>query len=212
MAICKTESDLIGKKHLEKVYKRNPVLMEGFGISSFEDFINALGDCYDRETRKALMSDLPEKDRKCVKEYYLRNCRAGLDRFPACIKITITWSIGIWEPCDNDYYIEMKAEYDRIKGLVKYSGKTFLGVVHKLQSPLSEEFEDRLFKHGEAMRAGGTQDSYLLDSDMVSVVCEYADGKIYELKIDPDNLLFIDSRSHFQELQQQLVIAFKETV
>lgn len=205
MAVDKNESDLIGEKRLAKVYKRNPALMKEFGISSVGAFIKALGDLYDSETRKALMSVLPEKDRICVKEYYLRNCRAGLDRFPACLKITITWSKGVWKPCNNDYYTEMKVEYDRIKSLVKYSGKTFLGVKYKLQSPLSEAFEDQLFIHGEVARFGDTQDFRAFDSDMVTIICEYADGEVYEINGHPDIPLFQDAQSHFRKLQEQLV-------
>ena len=194
---------------ITRLLKRNSRLMKEFGISSVEGLIKALGDRYDNETRKKLMPMLSPKDQALVREYYLRNCNAGLDRFPACLKVIIKWSIGVYHPDRNDYYTNIDAEYDRISRSVKYSYKTHRGIEVSINAPLSEEFENAFFPFGEAAQGRDENESYIIDSDMVSILCELADGSKCELHgnypgYHPYDDLYRLFNEHFRELMKQL--------
>ena len=96
----------------ETLIARNAKLMREFSIETPEDLKEALGDRYhNQEIRKALMDRLSEKNRILLRDFYYHNCPAGLDRFPACVKVTIDWAQSdVWNPKDRDYIQTTKAE------------------------------------------------------------------------------------------------------
>ncbi len=174
------------KGQIEKVIKKNTWLTKEFSIGSIDEFRKALGDRYDSKIRDAIMSGLSAKERSLVREYYLRNCNAGMDRFPACIKITIEWEHrDVWIPKDSDYITEMRSEYDRIKSVVKISCKTRAGMSTKIQSIMDETFEDEFFSFAENAlweERNDAEESYLIDANPMYVRCEFSDGTVRESK------------------------------
>lgn len=203
-----------GEDRIEKIFEKNLGLMEEYSITTPKEFIKALGDRYNCETRNSIMSKLTAKEQAWVKEYYLRNCNAGMDRFPACIKVTINWMHGAaWTPKDKDYLTEVKAEFDRIKSTVKYDCKTSYGMTAKLQSPIDAEFEDAFFSIAEAAQWQTTieeQGTFAMDNDPVSIECEFGEGFICEMKGNipnyyPYDKLFGMSQELFRKLREQVL-------
>ena len=89
----------------ETLIARNAKLMREFSIETPEDLKEALGDLYhNQETRKALLDRLSEKNRILLRDFYYHNCPAGLDRFPACVKVTIGKKTAVlgWFPYEAD--------------------------------------------------------------------------------------------------------------
>ena len=110
---------------LEALINRNAELMRELSIESPEDMKKALGDYYDGETRKTLMALLSDEDRAILRKIYLLKCKAGRDRSPACIKVTVEWEHNaVWTVKEHDYLITMKAVFDRFDRQVKYHCKT----------------------------------------------------------------------------------------
>ncbi len=197
---------------IEKVFAKNPELMEEYSITTPKEFIKALGDRYNCETRNAIMSRLTAKEQAWVKEFYLRNCNAGIDRGVACIKVTIKWMKGAaWTPVGRDYLSEVTAEYDRLKSTVKYSTKTYNGVIMKLQSAIDAEFEDIFFSTAEQaqwMTENDETGSYSIDNDPVSIECESGEGFICEMEgntpnYHPYDRLYEMSQELFRKLRKQ---------
>ena len=131
----------------ETLIARNAELMREFSIETPDDLKKALGDrCRKQEFRKALMDRLSEKDRILLRDFYYHNCPAGLDRRPACIKVTIDWAHSkMWIPKDRDYIQTIKAEFDRIKLRVTFKCKTQQGTQITIKASLDEAFAEKFF-------------------------------------------------------------------
>ena len=130
----------------ETLIARNAKLMREFSIETTEDLIKALGDRYCNEVRKALMDRLSDKDRILLRDFYYHNCPAGLDRRPACVKVTIDWAHSkMWIPKDRDYIQTIKAEFDRIKLRVTFKCQTQQGTQVTFKASLDEAFAEEFF-------------------------------------------------------------------
>ncbi len=167
-------------ERIEDLIKHYPELMKEFSIETIEDFKRVLGDRYSHESRDELVSKLSANKQVLVKEFYLKKCPAGMDRSPACIKVTIHWShTSAWIPRDIDYMENVSAEFDRIKSRVKYICKTNQGTECIIQSTLDSAFEKDFFSIADAAQwktVKAEEGSYLLDTDPVSIVCEFGMG------------------------------------
>ncbi len=137
-----------GKKNdaqaiLDTLKKRYTELMREFSIETLEDLKKALGDRYIYEVRKALMDRLSKKDRAHLRDFYYHNCPAGLDRRPACIKVTIDWVHSkMWITKDRDYIQTTKAEFERIKLRVTIKCQTQQGTQVTFKASLDEAFAE----------------------------------------------------------------------
>ncbi len=167
----------------ETLISRNVVLMWEFSIETPEDLKKALGDRYhNQEIRKALMDRLSEKDRILLRDFYYHDCPAGLDRRPACIKVTIDWAHSkMWIPKDRDYIQTIKAEFDRIKLRVTFKCQTQQGTQITIKASLDEAFAEKFFSLADSawweepeMHSGINA----FDADRFSVKCVFGEGSI----------------------------------
>ena len=167
----------------ETLIARNAKLMREFSIETPEDLKEALGDRYhNQEIRKALMDRLSEKNRILLRDFYYHNCPAGLDRFPACVKVTIDWAQSdVWNPKDRDYIQTTKAEFDRIKLRVTFKCQTQQGTQVTFKASLDEAFAEEFFSLADSawwedpeMHSGVNA----FDADRFSVKCVFGEGSI----------------------------------
>lgn len=202
-----------GEDHIEEIIKKNPKLMDEFSIDSPDVFKDALGDHYNNEKRKALLSRLSIREQAWVNEYYLRNRRGGIDRFPNCLKVTIKWKHSfIWTKKEQDYIVNWKAEFDRIKNRVKYECTTLNGIDTKIQAFLAEEFRNDFFMTAETAQwecRKNKEESYAFDVNPVSIVCEFGMGPTCELRGNypgyrPYDKLYEMGRHLFNQLLESL--------
>ena len=194
----------------EILIARNAELMREFSVDNPEDLKKVLGDQYhNQETRKALMDRLSEKDRILLRDFYYYDCPSGLDRFPACVKVTIDWVYSDkWKPIDWDYIKTMKAEFDRIKLCARFKCRTQQGVQFTVKSSLDEAFEEEFFSLADRawwedpqMRSGVNA----FDADWFSVKCDFADGSIRKsARNHPDYLPYGKLHDLMQDLFSQL--------
>ena len=167
----------------ETLIARNAKLMREFSIETPEDLKEALGDRYhNQEIRKALMDRLSEKNRILLRDFYYHNCPAGLDRFPACVKVTIDWAQSdVWNPKDRDYIQTTKAEFDRIKLRVTFKCQTQRGTQITFKVSLDEAFAEEFFSLADS---AWWEDPEMLsgvnafDADRFSVKCVFGEGSI----------------------------------
>lgn len=167
----------------ETLISRNGELMREFSIETPEDLKKALGDRYhNQELRKALMDRLSDKDRILLRDFYYHDCPAGLDRRPACIKVTIDWAQSdVWIPKDRDYIQTTKAEFDRIKLRVTFKCQTQQGTQVTFKASLDEAFAEEFFSLADSawwedpeMHSGVNA----FDADRFSVKCVFGEGSI----------------------------------
>ncbi len=167
----------------ETLIARNGELMRELSIETPEDLKKALGDQYhNQELRKALMDRLSEKDRILLRDFYYHDCPAGLDRFPACIKVTIDWAQSdVWIPKERDYIQTTKAEFERIKLRVTIKCQTQQGTQVTFKASLDEAFAEEFFSLAESawwedpeMHSGVNA----FDADRFSVKCVFGEGRI----------------------------------
>lgn len=141
---------MLEEKKLRDFFNRNSELMAEFSIKTRDDLINALGDRYKENSRLTLMDRMTVTDLRFLREFYLRNCKAGIDRSPACIKVTIDWAPGIaWTSNDEDCIVSLKIKLDRLKLQAQYDYKTKGGSKGRISCPISEEFESSFFAMAE---------------------------------------------------------------
>ena len=165
----------------EALITRNAELMQEYSIENLEDLKNALGDSYEPKHRKVLMDRLSKADRILLRDFYFHECPAGIDRGPACIKVTIFWThSGAWTPQGRVYITTLKAEFDRIKLRARYKCKTQQGVDITLETSLDEEFANRFFTLADRAwwvdpRERGVN---AFDVNPFSVRCDFGDGSI----------------------------------
>lgn len=163
---------------------RNADLMRKYEIASPEALVSALGDCYNCEKRYVLLNELPAEDRNYLRDYYYRNCNAGRDKEPACLKVVVTYFYkSTWTPKGRDYLVEYKAEFDRIAGTIRCDGKTQRGAEVSIHSVLDEKKVYDLFSCAEASRRKDDKTGYYMDADRTIIHCEYADG--FSCDFDP---------------------------
>ena len=171
------------RMNAEALIARNAELMREFSIETPDDLKKALGDRYRKqEFRKALMDRLSEKDRILLREFYYRNCPAGLDRATACVKVTINWVHSkMWIPKDRDYIQTIKAVFDRIKLRVTFRCQTKQGTQITFKASLDEAFAEEFFSLADS---AWWEDPEMLsgvnafDADRFSVKCDFGDGSI----------------------------------
>lgn len=164
----------------ETLIARNAKLMREFSIETPEDLKEALGDLYhNQETRKALLDRLSEKNRILLRGFYYHNCPAGLDRFPACVKVTIDWAYSdVWIPKDRDHIKTIKAEFDRIKFRVTFKCQTQLGTQITFKASLDETFAEEFFSLADRVWSMDPSGVNALDADRFSVECVFGEGSI----------------------------------
>ena len=167
----------------ETLIARNGELMRVFSIETPEDLKKALGDRYhNQEIRKALMDRLSEKDRILLRDFYYHDCPAGLDRFPACIKVTIDWAQSdVWIPKERDYIQTTKAEFDRIKLRVTFKCQTQQGTQVTFKASLNEAFAEEFFSLADSAWWENPEMHSVVnafDADRFSVKCVFGEGSI----------------------------------
>ena len=171
------------RMNAEALIARNGELMREFSIETPEDLKKALGDQYhNQELRKALMDRLSEKDRILLRDFYYHDCPAGLDRRPACIKVTIDWAHSkMWIPKERDYIQTIKAEFDRIKLRVTFKCQTQQGTQITIKASLDEAFAEKFFSLADS---AWWEDPEMIsginafDADRFSVKCVFGEGSI----------------------------------
>lgn len=194
-------------KNVNDVFFRNPDVMRRLSIDSPEALVDALGDRYIPAKREDLLEQLPDKDKRFLRDYYYRNCNAGMDRQPACLEVRISYDhYSMYEhKSDNDYVTGYKALFNRIENSARYEGKTVKGTSLDVAVSLNKEMSDELFYSAEGARQqyeyekrqGKDSKSYYIDAGPVPVRCIFADGFSFEL----------DARTHsfFEELHSNIL-------
>lgn len=195
----------------ETLIARNAKLMREFSIETPEDLKEALGDLYhNQETRKALLDRLSEKNRILLRDFYYHNCPAGLDRFPACVKVTIDWAQSdVQIPKDRDYILTKKAEFDRIKLRVTFKCQTQLGTQITFKASLDEVFEEKFFPLAESAWSKDPDEVNAFDADRFSVKCVFGEGSIRQSAgnhpdYPPYGELYVLARHLFSQLREAL--------
>ena len=169
------------KRDIKDFFTDNQSLLQSHSINSCEEMVEALGDRYIHEKRDALMRALPEKEKAFLREYYLRNCKVGIDRCPACLKVIVNYKKGpAWTPVGRDYICEYVVEFDRIKKKATCKLRSNNQVEAKITACFDEEFENDFFEKAEHhyWDMPEREPHFGLDYDTVTVRCEFADGEI----------------------------------
>lgn len=199
---------------VEDVFNHNTELMKRLSIESPEELVTALGDLYDKAKRDKIFGGLIDyRDKAFLIEYYYRNCNAGIDRFPACLKVFVNYLHTGWE--NNDGICSCAAVIDRIENKIKYEYTTVYNTEVIIEQNLSDiedeiggNLEKRIFCNAETARWSaadcGSEKKRKMD-DELTVRCEFADGLVCESDSgQPYETLFSESRDLLNYIRKNM--------
>ncbi len=183
----------------ERVYIKYPDLMNKLGIDTSKQVIEELGDGSHEMKRRKLFEGISREDAKELREYFIRNCRAGIDRFPACLEIRIDHETGVFQPTKDSHIVtRFNVKYDRIKAKFSMQAKTNsddkFDLVYNYGKGLPiQEIEtskpESVFRQAERAYCNKDKDInvYAVDAPVYTVLLRFADGtKIRYFGPEPD--------------------------